>query len=587
MTGVTDPSTLEPARIGRYQLLARIGEGGMGVVYLGRDPEGNRRALKVLRPHVVGDDEGRERLAREVSTLRRVRSPRVAEVYDADPWGDQPYVVTRYVPGRSLHRQVREEGPLDDHDLRLLALGLAEAMVAVHSAGVVHRDIKPSNVLMEGRAPVLIDFGLAKLADDSRLTMTGWLMGTPGYLAPEVLYGDEPSPASDVHSWAATVVFAATGASPYGKGPSMAVLDRARRGEFDVSALPTDLQPLVARALTGDPGARPAAEELAARLAQLQVAPGERADTWPAEAAPLTAQLPVTGPLYQLPRDHEQPRPEPAPPDPVRQAALDPGPVAPEPVAPERPAEQTVQQQPVDPPPHYRPPQPLQSAPAVQATRQLTVPVDRYAGPPGDEAGGERRVDRLTAFIRGAFLGTVGAVTAATIGLAPYIGLALLFVAGWLLRTVSLNAEAHADRQERKGVRRSDSLVRTISWPWHLFVTLWGSLALVLLVASVVAAVTAGGLLLGQGLENPLLLGAVLGLLAGWWGPGSRRLRGRARRITRRIVAPDRTSAILLILLVMLAALLVLVRYGSGVLWYPDSMAPYEHSGSVTSFLTG
>ncbi|MGH3385300.1 MAG: protein kinase domain-containing protein, partial [Nocardioidaceae bacterium] len=269
----TPAQSADAPRIGRYQLLAKIGEGGMGVVHLARGPQGERVALKVLRDHVVGDDEGRSRLAREVTTLRRVRSPRVAEVYDADPWGARPFVVTRYVPGRSLHTQVREEGPLSEPDLRLLALGLSEALVAVHRAGVLHRDIKPSNVLLEGRAPVLIDFGLAKLSDDARLTVTGWLMGTPGYLAPEVLYGEEPTPAADVHAWAATVVFAASGVSPYGSGPAMAVMDRARRGEYNVSALPTDLRPLVQHSLSPDPAGRPSAAELAARLTRLQTAP--------------------------------------------------------------------------------------------------------------------------------------------------------------------------------------------------------------------------------------------------------------------------------------------------------------------------
>ena len=198
----------EETRIGGYRLIARIGEGGMGVVHLAQAPDGSRVALKVLRPHIVGDDEARERLAREVNSLRRITSPRIAEVIDADPHGPTPYVATRYVPGLSLHEHVHEEGPIAGVDLLHFADALAEALIAVHAVGVLHRDIKPSNVLMEGRTPVLIDFGLARLADDPRLTHTGWLLGTPGYLAPEILYGDEATPASDVHAWAATVVYA-------------------------------------------------------------------------------------------------------------------------------------------------------------------------------------------------------------------------------------------------------------------------------------------------------------------------------------------------------------------------------------------
>ncbi|HET7533936.1 MAG TPA: serine/threonine-protein kinase, partial [Nocardioidaceae bacterium] len=260
----TPPSEM---RVGDYRLLAKIGEGGMGVVHLAQAPDGHRVALKVLRPHVIGDDEARERLAREVASLRRVRSPRIAEIIDADPWGETPYVATRYVPGLSLHEHVRQEGPIEGEDLRYFAAGLAEAVLAVHSVGVLHRDIKPSNVLLEGRAPVLIDFGLARLADDPRLTVTGWLLGTPGYLAPETLYGEEATTASDVHSWGATVAFAATGTPPFGRGPAMAIMDRVRRGEHDLSGVPAEILPMVEAALSPDASSRPS---LPAFLADLR-----------------------------------------------------------------------------------------------------------------------------------------------------------------------------------------------------------------------------------------------------------------------------------------------------------------------------
>src|SRR5690606_27921321 len=162
--------------VGGYRLLTKIGEGGMGVVHLAQAPGGPRVALKVLRPHVVGDDEARARLAREVASLRLIHSPRVAEIVDADPWGALPFVATPYVPGLSLHEHLRTEGPIIGDELVWFARGLAEALRDVHAAGVLHRDIKPSNVLLEGRTPVLIDFGLARLAEDSRITHTGWLL---------------------------------------------------------------------------------------------------------------------------------------------------------------------------------------------------------------------------------------------------------------------------------------------------------------------------------------------------------------------------------------------------------------------------
>ncbi|HEY0949140.1 serine/threonine-protein kinase, partial [Nocardioides sp.] len=179
----TSPRDDAVATVGGYTLLTRLGEGGMGVVHLARrGPAGQRVALKVLRPHIVGDEEARQRLAREVGSLTRVRSQWVAEIVDADPWAEVPYVATRYVPGLSLHDLVVDEGAVTDADLYWLASCLAEGIASVHAVGVLHRDVKPSNVLMEGRTPILIDFGLARVADDPRLTHTGWLLGTPGYL---------------------------------------------------------------------------------------------------------------------------------------------------------------------------------------------------------------------------------------------------------------------------------------------------------------------------------------------------------------------------------------------------------------------
>ena len=260
-------------RVGDYTLLACIGEGGMGVVHLARRPDGERVALKVLRPHVVGDQQGRERLAQEVGSLSRVRSKYVAAILDADPWAEVPYVATRYVPGFSLHDHVGEEGPIVGTDLVWLAGCLAEGLAAVHAVGVLHRDIKPSNVLMEGRTPILIDFGLARVADDPRLTQAGWLLGTPGYLAPEILYGEDALAASDVHAWAATVAYAGTGRPPFGRGPSMAIMDRVRRGEHDLDGLRGDLGRVVALCLSPEPADRPTLPELLDWLRPLTTRP--------------------------------------------------------------------------------------------------------------------------------------------------------------------------------------------------------------------------------------------------------------------------------------------------------------------------
>ncbi|MEO7350869.1 MAG: serine/threonine-protein kinase, partial [Marmoricola sp.] len=305
----TVPSSPEEPRVGDYRLLAQIGEGGMGVVHLAMGPDGKRVALKVLRPHIVGDSEARERLAREVSSLRRIRSPRIAEILDADPHGPVPFVVTRYVPGLSLYHHVAEEGPIAGYDLLHFADLLAAALEDIHWVGVLHRDVKPTNVLMEGRSPVLIDFGLARVTDDPRLTQTGWLLGTPGYLAPEILYGDEATVASDVHAWAATVVFAATGRPPYGKGPAMAIMDRVRRGEFDVTGVCEPLAGLLRECLSPEPLERPTVREVRARIydpqpdapAPARVAPVPEPELWtmpfsPARTAATAATAAIADP---------------------------------------------------------------------------------------------------------------------------------------------------------------------------------------------------------------------------------------------------------------------------------------------------
>jgi hypothetical protein len=260
---------LMPDRLGDYRLLDRIGEGGMGVVFLARDAGHRTVAVKVLRSGVAGDPTARRRLAREVETMRRVRSPHVAEVIDADLDGDMPYIVTRFVPGRTLDDVVTQGGPLRGQALASLASGLAEALVAVHAAGVVHRDVKPGNVMLFQGTPVVIDFGIAQGPDATRLTMTGMFMGTPGYLAPEVIEGRPSTEASDVHAWGASVAFAATGRPPFGTGLYEGIFYRIVNGQADLAGAPAALLPLLAAALARDPAHRPSAVQLRAQAAVL------------------------------------------------------------------------------------------------------------------------------------------------------------------------------------------------------------------------------------------------------------------------------------------------------------------------------
>ncbi|WP_440084528.1 protein kinase domain-containing protein [Streptosporangium sp. LJ11] len=261
-------------RLGPYRLLRRLGEGGMGVVHLAVDPQGRQVAVKVLRAEVAGDDVARRRLSREVETMRRVRSEYIAEVLDADVTGHRPYIVTRYVAGRPLDEVVKQDGPMELPALLRVAHGVASALAAVHSVGVIHRDLKPGNVLILDGEPVLIDFGIAQAVDATRLTQTGMFIGTPGYLAPEIIEGHEAGPEVDVHAWAGTLVFAATGLPPFGKGTLEMIFYNITAGKANVDAVPQALQPILRAALQRDPARRPAAAELAAQVARLLPRPG-------------------------------------------------------------------------------------------------------------------------------------------------------------------------------------------------------------------------------------------------------------------------------------------------------------------------
>ncbi|MFI0485170.1 serine/threonine-protein kinase [Actinomadura sp. 9N215] len=249
-------------RIGHYSVLQTLGEGGMGVVYLGADPEGRNVAIKVLRPAVAGDATARRRLAREVDSMRRVHSPHVAEILDADVTADQPYIVTQYVPGRTLEEIVEESGPIYGPALQRLAVGLGAALSAIHGAGIVHRDMKPGNVMLVDSEPVVIDFGIAQAADATRLTATGMVIGTPGYLAPEIIEGEDAGPPSDVHAWAGTVAYAATGRPPFGSGTFESIFYKIMQGTPDLEGVPDAMLPVLRSAMARHPAERPTAVNL-------------------------------------------------------------------------------------------------------------------------------------------------------------------------------------------------------------------------------------------------------------------------------------------------------------------------------------
>jgi len=258
----------DPAQVGRYRLTARLGAGGMGVVYLGQDPrsrDGSLVAIKVLRPELTDEPEFRDRFGREVTNLTRVKGVCTVRVIEADTDSERPFMVTEYVAGPSLSEYVAKYGPPGPDMMYGLATGLAEALTAIHTAGVVHRDLKPSNVILGQDGPKVIDFGIAQALDATSVTRTGMMVGSAGFMAPEQVTGRAGQPA-DVFAWAVTLTYAASGQMPFGTGSSDAILYRILHHEPDTSAVPDLLRPLVEAALAKDPHRRPRADELLARL---------------------------------------------------------------------------------------------------------------------------------------------------------------------------------------------------------------------------------------------------------------------------------------------------------------------------------
>ncbi|MFI6347132.1 bifunctional serine/threonine-protein kinase/ABC transporter substrate-binding protein [Streptomyces sp. NPDC050560] len=257
----------DPAAVGGHRLLGRLGAGGMGTVFLARSPGGALSALKVISPEFAHDTDFRVRFRREAEAAGRVANPWVVPVTAADPEAPAPWLATRYVPGPSVEEAVREFGPLDEAAVRVLGARLAEALAAVHTAGLVHRDVKPGNVLLAPDGPRLIDFGIARATDETALTAAGSVIGTPGFLAPEQAEGAEARPAGDVFSLGCVLAYAATGRPPFGRGAAEALLFRTVHDEPALDGVPEDLRPVLDACLAKDPEARPAPAALPGLLA--------------------------------------------------------------------------------------------------------------------------------------------------------------------------------------------------------------------------------------------------------------------------------------------------------------------------------
>lgn len=514
--------------LGGYRLVRRIGSGGMGTVWEARTPDGEPVALKVLHPHISQDPSARARLRREVDLLHRVRGKGVARVLDAEVDDDDAFVVTELVDGPTLEDDVAAHGPFSVPELAGLAHGLADALSAIHRVGVVHRDLKPGNVMLSSAGPVVIDFGIAQVADDPRLTQTGMVTGTPGYLDPEVIDGAAPAPAGDWWAWAAVLAFAATGRKPFGTGPAVGVLKRMSEGAVDLEGV----DPLVASALWGalqpdhrrrlDHSAvlavldgRWNASDLREALAALDLYPSAAASpTTPQVGVGGTAVLPVGGTAV-LPGGTAVP--------PDGQGAGRTRILAAPALPPSYPVRRAVTTADTGAPQHWPAPRPAPSAPWPGAGAEPS-PAPAWAMPAPPRPG---------------VIAAVGWFAVAAAGTWP--GVVLLLVTGLLLLSGTVG---HASRwmrlqRYRRGVRRGDAARAAAASPWFLVrAALVTAFLLVVAGGSAWIALQLGSFVLtpeslgawGQVRENVLLWGsAALFVLVAWFGPGGAVQREGAR----------------------------------------------------------
>ncbi|MEP6799117.1 MAG: serine/threonine-protein kinase [Lapillicoccus sp.] len=552
-------------RLGPYRLVHQLGEGGMGVVHLALDRHGRAVAIKVLRAHVAYDPDARARLEREVDTLARIRDDRVAAVIDADIFGDRPYLVTRYVAGPSLDEVVADSGPLVGDELLRLGRGLVGALDAIHAVGVIHRDLKPGNVLLEDGEPVVIDFGIAHVADDIRLTSVGLVMGTPGYLSPEVVEGSPVTEATDWWGWAATLAFAASGRPPFGRGPMDVVLDRVRRGHTDLTGIDARLTPLLQAALSPDPRRRPPAGEVVHALERY------------ASGGPATVVVP---------RGSSQP-------DPLHSDGGYPEPLGWDVPLPEEPARWRA---------------PMVRNPAVRSTSALPqvepwVVEGAWAGGPaaaGPAAAFPAEVDdedesdwqaawdadpgqpdpRIGRPMRTGTLAALLAATAAAAATWPGFVVAGVVIWCWAARFSDRSVTSLVIRRFDRGHRRSDVPMAVVLSPWHLLTSAVSTVAGLVLpgvVAVSAAFCTTLGITslasvnAGQATPASLSVGLLAGALVAWWGPGGASLRRGSRSVVRGVVRAEIATQVVVGLLVALAlglAVLALVR-GGQVVWWP------------------
>lgn len=262
----------DPESIGAYQLRSRLGAGGMGQVFLAVSADGVEVAVKRLRPELAASREFLARFAREVEAARRVGGVHTAQVVDADPHGNPPWLATTYIPGPSLHEVIQGQGPLDPGEVNRLGSGLAKGLSDIHQCGLIHRDLKPGNVIMAADRPQIIDFGIARAADATTLTVTGAVVGTYAYMSPEQITADRATAASDVFALGCVLAFAATGIGPFDATSIPAIVHRITNAPPNLEGVTGELREVIEACLAKNPLDRPSTATVVARLTAAAVA---------------------------------------------------------------------------------------------------------------------------------------------------------------------------------------------------------------------------------------------------------------------------------------------------------------------------
>lgn len=595
--------------IGGYTIISQLGSGAMGVVYKAVDDGGHAVAFKVLRSDVIDKEELRKRLVREAAALQKVKHPAVAAMLDAETESDETFIVTELIEGPTLDSYVADNGPLNPDELLHTAQRLAGALSAVHGADVVHRDMKPNNVLMGHDGAVLIDFGIAHGMEDPRLTAAGMVIGTPGYLAPELVTGASPSANTDWWGWAAVLVFAATGRPPFGVGSYELVIARAMTGKADVDGLDRRVAVALRGALAVRAEHRWSPQEVLAELEDAAKFPGAEEQFLDASAdvdpTQVLSALEISE--YEAGSDQEQsaaftPAPRRLPDEdatrvaPIATSVLPTQEAFPQSYAPTpiegylHPHQQThgypnLQQQYQGQAPQQYVPQPQRQPVWAHGSDQIYEQLQTN----GQQMSSEPEVyTRPRVKPRPLIFGTAALAVVALGARQPYDTLVITVLALLVFSVTGAVWDAFHTRREYKGKTKHEVAIAVLWFPWRVIRGALG-IALTLMLGLAVAVPVGAGLLWGfqnlgtGGVGTPttgqyLLILAVMWVVVlalMWFGPLPRNTREGGRYFMQ-VVVPGKIATAVLVALLMFAVLfgVMTILNGSSIEWSPLQEAP-------------